>query len=105
MTQKFRSVPAFLICDEEARQLYPLGNPAYNDPDADWEWSKDNLKEVELGILKKADSREEMVEILGIPAENFLKTIEEWNQLVDSKTQDPLERPIGSMVPVRTPPF
>ncbi len=54
VTQTFPRIPAHFICDEAGRRRYPMGNPTYNARGVDFAWSRDSLKEVELGILKKA---------------------------------------------------
>ncbi len=105
VTQSFPSVPCWLICDEEGRKLYPLGNPAYNDRDVNLEWSQDNLKEVELGILKRADSIEELAGILKLPADTLATTIAKWNDMTAARADDDFGRPPGSMIPISTPPF
>jgi succinate dehydrogenase/fumarate reductase flavoprotein subunit len=105
VTQQFRNIPAWLICDEDGRQLYPLGNPAYNDRDVHMEWSDDNLKEVDMGILKRADSLEELAEITGMPFDALKRTVENWNTMTDARQDDEHGRPPGSMVPIRKPPF
>ncbi len=105
VTQRFRNIPAWLICDEEARKLYPLGNPAYNDRDVDMQWSRDNLREVELGILKRADRLEDLARIMGVPADPLKATIKRWNTMTDAGRDKEFGRLPGSMVPIRTPPF
>ena len=103
--QQFRNIPAWLICDEDGRQLYPLGNPAYNDRDVHMEWSDDNLKEVDMGILKRADSLEELAKITGMPLDALKRTVENWNAMTDARQDAAHGRPPGSMVPIRKPPF
>ena len=65
VTQTFPRIPAHMICDEAGRRRYPLGNPTYNDRDVEFAWSRDSLKEVELGILKKANTIDELADIVG----------------------------------------
>jgi succinate dehydrogenase/fumarate reductase flavoprotein subunit len=105
VTQQFRNIPAWLICDEDARKLYPLGNPAYNDRDVHMEWSGDNLKEVDMGILKRADTLEELADIMGMPFDALKQTVDNWNAMTDARHDDAYGRPPGSMVPIRKPPF
>ena len=52
LTQRFPRNPAFMVCDEEGRRMYPLGKPTSNDEGVRYVWSDDNMKEVELGIIK-----------------------------------------------------
>ena len=88
VTQRFRNIPAWLICDEEGRKLYPLGNPAYNDRDVQMEWSNDNLKEVEMGILKRAATLDELADIIRTPAETLKSTIQRWNDMTVARNDD-----------------
>ena len=67
VTQSYPAVPAWLICDEDGRKLYPLGNPTYNDRDVQLDWSKDNSREIEQGIFKKADTIGDLATQIGIP--------------------------------------
>lgn len=105
VTQQFRNIPAWLICDEEGRKLYPLGNPAYNDRDVHMEWSDDNLKELEMGILKRADTIEELAEITDMPTDTLTATIDRWNAMTEAREDTEHGRPAGSMVPIASPPF
>ena len=105
VTQRFRNIPAWLICDDEGRKLYPLGNPAYNDRDVQMEWSNDNLKEVEMGILKRAATLDQLADIIRTPAETLKSTIQRWNDMTVARNDDEHGRPAGSMVPIATPPF
>ena len=105
VTQQFRNIPAWLICDEEGRKLYPLGNPAYNDRDVHMEWSDDNLKELEMGILKRADTIEELAEITDMPTDALTATIDRWNAMTEAREDAEHGRPAGSMVPIASPPF
>ena len=63
VTQTFPRIPAHMICDEAGRRRYPLGNPTYNDREVEFAWSRDSLKEVELGILKKANTIDELADL------------------------------------------
>ena len=105
VTQRFRNIPAWLICDDEGRKLYPLGNPAYNDRDVTMEWSDDNLKEVEMGILRKADTLEDLARLIDVPSERLESTIARWNRMTEDGKDEDFGRPSGSMVPIRTPPY
>ena len=66
VTQSFPRIPSLLIYDELGRRRFPMGNPAYNERDMTYVWSKDNSKEIEEGIIKKADTVGELAEMYGI---------------------------------------
>ena len=105
VTQSFPRNPSFLICDEDGRKMYPLGKATSNDEGIRYEWSDDNLKEVGLGILKRADTIAELAVALGINAQEFEKSIARWNTLCEKGRDQDFERPAGSMATIRTPPF
>jgi succinate dehydrogenase/fumarate reductase flavoprotein subunit len=104
-TQSYPRIPAYLICDENARKLYPLGRPTSNDKDLWYEWSADNLKEVESGILQRANSIGELAQKLGIDVNAAEANIARWNQQCAAHNDDDFGRPSGAMVPVSEPPF
>jgi succinate dehydrogenase/fumarate reductase flavoprotein subunit len=104
-TQTYPRNPSFLICDENGRKMYALGRPTSNDKGIRVEWSEDNLKEVDLGILKKADTIAELAEMLGIDPAVAERSIARWNELCTKGGDDDFGRPAGTMAPVRTGPF
>jgi succinate dehydrogenase/fumarate reductase flavoprotein subunit len=103
--QRFPRNPSYMICDEEGRSMFPLGKPTSNDPGLRYVWSDDNLKEVELGILKRANSLAELACILGLDAAALESSIKRWNTLCNSGTDADCGRPPGSMMPIARPPF
>lgn len=103
---RFPSMPAFMVFDEEGRKRYPVACSFINDPDiACYDWSDDNLKEVENGILKRAASIAELARAMGVDEARLAATIESWNRLVSSGAEDPLGRPAPTRMPVVTAPF
>lgn len=105
VTQRFPRNPAVLICDEEGRKLYPLGKPTSNDESVRYEWSADNLKEVELGILKRANSLPELAALVSLDFPTLDRSISRWNELCQRGEDEDFARPPGSMMPIQTPPF
>ena len=105
-TQKFPAMPAYMVFDEDGRKMYPVAKSYINDPDiAPYDWSDDNLREVELGILKRADSLPALAAAMKVPTAQLEKTIADWNAGCASGAADPLGRPIGTGVPIAKPPF
>jgi hypothetical protein len=77
-----------------------------NDRSVDpYSWSADNLQEVGNGILRKADSIEELAGILGAEPAVVAASLERWNSAVESGADPDHGRPGGSLFPVRNPPF
>ena len=105
VTQKFPRNPAFLICDEAGRKLYPLGKATSNDEGLRYDWSEDNLKEVELGIIKRARTLDELAVTLGIEAAAMKAGIARWNALCAQGADADFGRPAGSMMPIVEPPY
>lgn len=105
VTQRFPRNPSFLVCDEEGRKMYPLGKATSNDEGIRYEWSDDNLKEVGLGIIKRADSLAELARMLNIDAAEFEQSVGRWNALCERGSDDDFKRPAGSMTPIKTAPF
>ncbi len=103
--QCFPRNPGFMVCDEAGRKLYPLGKATSNDEGLRYEWSADNLKEVDLGILKRADTLGELAGILGVDAAALEKSVARWNELCKTGKDSDFGRPRGSMMPIAEPPF
>jgi succinate dehydrogenase/fumarate reductase flavoprotein subunit len=104
-TQNYPRNPSFLICDENGRKMYALGRPTSNDRGVRVDWSEDNLREVELGILKKASTIHELAEKLGVDPAAAERSITRWNELCAKASDDDHGRPAGTMAPVNTGPF
>ena len=106
ITQTFPNLPAWLVFDEEGRKTYPVGQVIFNDPDVkSYNWSKDNLAEVENGILKRADSIAGLAALIGAPASTVQATFDRWNAMVEAGLDDEFGRPTPTMMPIRKPPF
>jgi len=102
---KFPRNPAFMVCDENGRKMYPLGKATSNDRGIRYEWSEDNLQEVANGILKRADTLEGLAIALGIDPEPLVASVSRWNEQCALGNDAEHGRPGGTMTPVRTPPF
>ena len=103
---RFPNLPAYMLFDEDGRKMYPVAKAYINDPNIDcYEWSSDNLKEVSLGILKKANSLEELSNLMNVPTDNLQNSIQEWNSLCKSNDDDEFGRPRQTRVPIQSPPF
>ncbi len=106
ITQTFPSVPCHVLVDDEGRKMYPLAKMVFNDRNARYyDWSDDNLKEVELGILQKAESVRELAAKMKVPEAVLSATLERWNAQCAKGLDDDFSRPPTTMVPVKTPPF
>ncbi|MGA0025170.1 MAG: FAD-dependent oxidoreductase [Burkholderiales bacterium] len=105
LVQQFARNPAYLICDDSGRQLYPLGKATSNDEGLRYDWSDNNLKEVENGILKRADTLEDLAKQLGVDATAVKASVARWNAQCKAGRDDDYDRPAGSMLPIEKAPF
>jgi len=105
VTQSFPRNPAYLVCDEEGRKLYPLGKPTSNDRGIRYDWSVDNLREVELGILKRENTLERLAAALGVEPAAMTASIKRWNEQCANGADTEFGRPGGTMMPIVEPPF
>jgi len=104
-SQSYPRIPSYLIFDDEGRRLYPMAMPAYNDPAVSFDWSEDNLAEVELGILRRSDTVEEMAVGIGVDPRVLVETIDGWNACCDRGRDRDFGRRPETMRALRTPPF
>ena len=104
-TQRFPRIPSYMICDEDGRKMYRLGMVTYNEEGLGYQWSEDNLAEVEMGILRRAGSVAALAEALDLDGAILQETVDRWNVLCQQDRDDDFGRPPGSLAPIRTPPF
>jgi succinate dehydrogenase/fumarate reductase flavoprotein subunit len=105
-TLRLPSVPATMIFDETRRRAYPVARSFINDPEIPcYDWSEDNLKEVEIGILKRAETIDDVGKALGLDALVLHATLDAWNALCGSDALDVFGRPPATRAPVIDPPF
>ena len=103
--QDYPRIPSALVCDENGRRLYPLGQPTSNDEGVRLEWSADNLAEVEAGVLRRAGALGELAAALGLDPAAMQASVARWNELCAAGRDEDFGRPPGTMAPIDTPPF
>lgn len=103
-TGGFDRVPAWLIFDEAGRVKGPIGKAAWSKPANRYEWSSDNMAEIERGWIHSAQTIQELASLIGVDGAVLSHTVSSWNDSVRCRN-DPLGRPSGTMVPIDQPPF
>lgn len=103
--QEFPRIPSWVIFDEVGRRRYRVGAPTRNDPDVHYDWSLDNAEEIEAGLIKKADSVEELAGIMDVDPAVLQETLDRWNSLCSDKNDVDFGRPPGTMMKIQRPPF
>jgi succinate dehydrogenase/fumarate reductase flavoprotein subunit len=104
-TMTYPRIPSWLITDEEGRRRYQLGDVRTNDAAYHYDWSEDNMKEIELGILRRADSIDALAKIIRADAGVVQATIARWNEHCERGNDPDFGRPPGTMMPIKQPPF
>lgn len=104
---EYPRLPGFLIFDENCRESgQMLGHCAGRILDnPTFEWSEDNLAEVEKGWIKMAWDVADLGKQLGFPEGLLEKTVGEYNQSALAGYDPAFKRKGTSMAPVIKPPF
>lgn len=103
--QDFQALPAWLVSDEAGAALWPFGRPTWHEPGVGYEWSRDNSRELENGILKRADSLEDLADAIGADPSVLADSMSAWNDACAAGQDAVWSRPPSSMVPIRGPKF
>ncbi|MCD8340346.1 MAG: FAD-binding protein, partial [Burkholderiales bacterium] len=79
---RYPRIPSYLIFDEKARMAGPVGGASsgWISIREGYKWSKDNTAEIEAGIIKQAQTIEELAKIICVDPEVLKCTIETWNK-------------------------
>lgn len=85
-------------------RLFAFPNGALSNMTYDYVWSK-NEELIEAGYLQKADTLEELAEKLNIPADNFVATVERYNELCKKGVDEDYGKEKHRLTPVDTAPF
>lgn len=108
---RYTNLPMFLVCDDTRVKAGALFNGAGANSVHMWShvkdwytWTEDNEAEVERGWIKKADTLEELAEMLGVDAAGLAATVEAYNAACEAGEGDELGR-TGELTPVMQPPF
>jgi succinate dehydrogenase/fumarate reductase flavoprotein subunit len=105
VTQSFPRIPSYVVLDEVGRRRYRIGAPTRNDPHASYEWSEDNMAEVESGLLKSAETVADLAALLGMKAGVLEETLARWNAMCGAGGDTDFGRPAGTMMKIQRPPF
>ena len=89
-------------------RLFPFNNGAISNRSYDVCWkdmTEGENSHLEMGYLQKADTLEELAEKLNIPADEFVKTVERYNELCSKGVDEDYGKGAHRMTPVDTAPF
>lgn len=105
VTQTHLRIPSWLVIDADGLAAGPLGLQTYNDPAQSFVWSTDNSQEIALGIIRRADTLEDLAGIMGASPGALRESVERWNGHCAAGEDRDFGRLKESLVPIRTPPF
>lgn len=104
VTGEFNRIPSYVIFDEVTRKAGLLASLDSGE-NRHYPWSEDNSDEIEKGWIRKADTLEEIGELLGLPIPQLQATINDFNECKDNEVADRLGRPPEHMRALRQGPF
>ncbi|MGD9829152.1 MAG: FAD-dependent oxidoreductase [Hyphomicrobiaceae bacterium] len=104
-TQQYLRIPSWLVIDQEGLDRGQLGLATYNDPEVSYVWSADNSKEIENGLLKRADTLAELAGIIGCEAAELEETAARWNSFCERGDDPDFSRMPKSLVAIKSPPY
>ncbi len=105
VTQSFPRIPSYVVFDEVGRRRYRIGAPTRNDAAAEYDWSEDNSKEIESGLIRKSDTIAGLAGELGLDAGALEATVAGWNESCAARDDKDFGRPAGTMMRIRRGPF
>lgn len=105
LRQDYAALPAWLVADARGAALYPFGRPTSHARATRYDWSGDNRREIELGILKEAPDLESLARATGLAPAALADSVARWNAACTEGLDGEWGRPPSSMMPLAQPPF
>lgn len=90
-------IPCYMIFDQKTVDKGPMGSSlgsGYAINREGHRWSKDLSKEVELGVVKKADNLTDLAKQIGLPEGALEQTVSKWNADMDAGKDTEFGRPL-----------
>lgn len=107
---RYENAEIYLICDEACLTSGSLGNTAATNSwathldDRRYIWSEDNLAEIEKGWIVKADTLEELADLINVEVTALRTTVENYNEGCASGI-DEFDRPVKDLLPLGSGPY
>jgi succinate dehydrogenase/fumarate reductase flavoprotein subunit len=96
-------IPGYLIFDESARRAGPIVKDALGYHRRDWQWSADNLVEVEKGWIASGETPQELATALGLPGDALASTVAAYNVDAGRGVDARFGRSAAMMRPLQAP--
>lgn len=105
LAQDYAAMPAWLVADVDGAAMYPFGRPTSHARGVSYDWSADNAREIELGILRRADDLGELARATGTDVAVLGASLARWNAACAAVRDEDWARPPTSMMPIARLPF
>ena len=95
--KRFPRIPCWLVFDEKARKTGPICGGAtsgYALNREGYKWSADNSKEIEAGVIKKADTIKALAKMINVPEDALQATFDKWNADIKAGADTLFGRPL-----------
>lgn len=81
---RYPAIPCYAVMDEATVKAGPLSYAGlgYASSHDGYKWSKDSEAEIAAGVVKKADTLDELAQLIRVPAGALKATVARWNQTV-----------------------
>lgn len=100
IAMEYANIPAFAIFDDDVFHLGPIG---YSSTPGSV-WSADNMRELEAGVIVKADTIRELAQKIGVDPDGLEATVNAWNADVAQGRDSQFGRKNG-LAPIAKAPF
>ena len=97
VNHRYPRIPCYLVFDHATLRMGPLGSSLGSGWAINREhhtWSKDCEKEIEMGLVKKANTIADLARAIKVPAEELEATIKRWNEDIRAGKDTLFGRPV-----------
>ena len=98
-------IPSYFIFDDDTRRSGPVSTPGSGRIGDLYQWSNDNLAEIERGWILHAETIGELAEKIGVNSLALQETVSHFNQMCVGGYDSDFQRPPYTLVPIARPPF
>ncbi|WP_433665795.1 FAD-dependent oxidoreductase [Nocardia sp. CA-136227] len=109
--QLFPTIPMHIVFDESARRAGPIV-PGRERLAVGWasliegyEWSSDNSAEIGKGWIHRADTVQELAELIHVDPKVLRATLDRYNAACAAGSDDQFGRPAKTLAPISEPPY
>ena len=97
VNHRYPRIPCWLVFDHATLRMGPLGSSLGSGWAINREhhtWSKDCEKEIEMGLVKKADTIADLARAIKVPVEELEATVKRWNEDIRAGKDTLFGRPV-----------